>query len=146
MPSEEDAVEIATYAAANQVRSFDTAAAYQLSQHRLGLALASLKASGMSRPTVVTKVDGGIDSCATAAEVIARVDASISDSVDKLGLRPLDTVLLHQWGKHGPVLHEGAAYTRLKHHKVMLGSFPPAQSLAFLLSSCLQLSPAAGCY
>jgi hypothetical protein len=50
-------------------------------------------------------------------QVVEIVNASIANSKSKLGMDPLHTVCLHQWAKHGPSLHGGAAYTRLKQLK-----------------------------
>lgn len=59
------------------------------------------------------------------------MDASVANSRDKLGLNPLHTVCLHQWAKHGPSLHGGAAYTRLKQLKAKGVSVP-----AYTFNTC----------
>lgn len=65
---------------------------------------------------VVTKLDVSIAEAATPAEVDRIVDASIANSAAKLGVGTLDVVCLHNWASHGPGLHGGAAWSRLKYH------------------------------
>lgn len=117
MPSKDEAVAIVEYAVENGIRSLDTAHAYELSQERVGNAVAVLKAKQRVVPTVVTKLDPSIEDCASATEVDRIVDLSVANSIERLGLDPLPVCLLHRWDVHGSALFDGAAWKRLKHHK-----------------------------
>lgn len=117
MPTAEQATAIVLYALEHGFTQLDTAHGYELSQERLGAALAAAAAVGLPSPTVVTKLDTTIGAAASAEEVVAIVDASVEHSARTLGLRPLHVVCLHVWATHGPSLHGGAAWERLKHHK-----------------------------
>eukprot|EP00040_Diaphanoeca_grandis_P009736 m.49943 g.49943 ORF g.49943 m.49943 type:complete len:371 (-) comp21166_c0_seq1:5-1117(-) len=117
MPSEADAIEIVRFAALNGIESLDTAHAYELSQERVGKAMASLRKDGLPQPVVITKLDPSIETCGTAAEVESIVDESVAHSIARLSYNPLPVCLLHRWDVHGPTLHSGAAWKRLKYHK-----------------------------
>eukprot|EP00035_Acanthoeca_spectabilis_P007908 m.146250 g.146250 ORF g.146250 m.146250 type:complete len:194 (+) comp14135_c0_seq2:206-787(+) len=117
MPSEEQAVAIVCEAVAAGVQSLDTAHGYELSQKRLGIAMKELESRGLSLPQVVTKLDTSMSSAKSAEELTKIVNASVDNSKKQLGLNPLHVVCLHTWEGHGPSLHGGAAYTRLKELK-----------------------------
>lgn len=90
---------------------------YDLSQERLGVALKALGADGLPTPDVITKLDSAVQDALSAEAVATIVDASVANSAAKLGLSPVPCVCLHQWARHGPSLHGGAAYDRLKQLK-----------------------------
>lgn len=115
MPSAEDATAILRHAVDSGVKTLDTAHGYQLSQERVGTALKEIAAAGLPLPAVVTKLDTAIGEAGSADEVVSIVDASVSNSAEKLGTTPLDCVCLHMWESGKP--HGGAAWSRLKHHK-----------------------------
>ena len=117
MPSAEEATAIILYALEHGFLHLDTAHGYALSQERLGAALGAAALAGLPAPTVVTKLDTTIATAASAAEVAVIVDKSVANSCAVLKLRPLHVVCLHVWANHGPALHGGAAWERLKHHK-----------------------------
>ena len=83
-------------------------------QERLGIAMKKLQSAGLPTPKIITKLDTSIADAATADDVRRIVDASVANSSATLGLSPLHTVCLHTWHTHGPSLHGGAAYARLK--------------------------------
>lgn len=76
--------------------------------------MAQLQVMGLPAPRVVTKLDTSIAEATSPAEVVLIVNASVANSKKMLGLEVLPVVCLHTWGGHGPSLHGGAAYTRLK--------------------------------
>lgn len=88
-----------------------------LKQKRLGIAMKELESRGLSLPQVVTKLDTSMSSAKSAEELTKIVNASVDNSKKQLGLNPLHVVCLHTWEGHGPSLHGGAAYARLKELK-----------------------------
>lgn len=119
MPSAKDATEIVHFAAENGIKTFDTAHSYELSQERLGNALALLPTTGTPQhPRVVTKVDGSLHHSADEAEIIHKVDESVETSMRTLNMEKLDVLCLHYWSAHGPKGPLGpVAWNRVLEHK-----------------------------
>ena len=111
MPTREESQAIVKNAIGNGVAWIDTANAYGQSEARLGDALAN---GWHSRVRVVTKLSP-LRECtahAGAAEVAARVDASVYESCTRLRVQRLDALLLHR-AAHLDAWH-GAAWDRLR--------------------------------
>lgn len=95
-PDDHQAKAILKCAAKHGITLFDTAAAYGTSEQVIGR---SLSAAQKQELTVSTKLDplADLDESASDAEVIARVEHSVYQSLYRLGLKTLPVLMLHRW-------------------------------------------------
>jgi aryl-alcohol dehydrogenase-like predicted oxidoreductase/spore coat polysaccharide biosynthesis protein SpsF (cytidylyltransferase family) len=109
-PRRPEAVALVRQAIAHGVTALDTARAYGDSEQVLGDALSG---AWGSRVEVVTKLDtlASVPPDASADEVRAEVNRSVSDSCSALGTNRLATLLLHHWRHYSA--WQGAAWRHL---------------------------------
>jgi aryl-alcohol dehydrogenase-like predicted oxidoreductase/spore coat polysaccharide biosynthesis protein SpsF (cytidylyltransferase family) len=109
-PRRSDAIAMVRHAVAHGVTALDTARSYGDSEVILGEALSG---AWSSRVEVITKLDSlsSIPPDASAEQVRAAVDLSVSSSCRALGTNSLTTLLLHSWHHHDA--WRGAAWQRL---------------------------------
>ena len=124
LPTQEQAVAVLLEASKRGVPSLDTASNYGCAEARVGLAMQAAGSGGVSWE-VVTKVDEVISSgrrsdVGSVAELEAAVDASIEQSLQRLGGGPLDVCCIHNvdmW-----LALDQTAWRRLIQHRDELGT------------------------
>lgn len=109
LPAEEEAVDIIRKSVEAGITSIDCARAYGLAERRVGIALKGLQNS----LEVITKLDPLAELEPDASEETVRqaVDASVFRSCQELGLKCLNTLLLHRWVHR--YLYDEIIWTRL---------------------------------
>jgi len=109
-PRRPEAIAMVRQAIAHGVTALDTARSYGDSEKFLGEALSG---AWGSRAEVVTKLDtlASVPPDASADEVRAAIDRSVSESCRALGVNRLATLLLHRWRHHDA--WRGAAWRHL---------------------------------
>jgi spore coat polysaccharide biosynthesis protein SpsF len=109
-PRRPEAIALVRQAIAHGVTALDTARSYGDSEQILGDALSG---AWGSRVEVVTKLDtlASVPPDASADEVRAEVNSSVSDSCSALGTNRLPTLLLHHWRHYSA--WQGAAWRHL---------------------------------
>ncbi|MGD0570328.1 MAG: aldo/keto reductase [Candidatus Sulfotelmatobacter sp.] len=135
-PRRSDAIAIVRHAIAHGVTALDTARSYGDSEQILGEALSG---AWGSRVEVITKLDTltALRPDASAEQVRAAVDQSVSSSCRALGTTGLTTLLLHRWHHHDA--WRGEAWQRLlelrdsgKITRLGASIYEPAEALAAL--------------
>lgn len=114
LPSETEAVGIVRSALALGITLIDTAAAYGLSEERVGLAIAD-RIGRPDRPIVATKAgERFADGRSTYDFSAEGILASVEESRRRLGLACLDVVSLHARADDEAMLAEGSATAALR--------------------------------
>ncbi|MFM7480331.1 MAG: aldo/keto reductase, partial [Planctomycetota bacterium] len=110
LPSESEAVALVRQIVRMGIRSIDTAPAYGLSEHRVGLALEGLTAQERSAVFLSTKVGERFEEGRSTYDFSrSSVESSVMHSLRSLRREHLDLVWVHSDGSDKQIVADGAA-------------------------------------